>query len=128
MTNMKWARNGILSDDGCAMLIERSTKKGNARTSRALGRRPVGGVSKRPSINVYIGIPTAATCVCTHGRPQRSTDVLAGPTQFGSIRVVGDFLCRPRLASEGGFHGCDGKNVLLKFRSAGVRLRRGCST
>ena len=43
MTNMKWARNGILSDDGCAMLIERSTKKGNARTSRALGRRPVGG-------------------------------------------------------------------------------------
>ena len=43
MTNMKWARNRILSDDGCAMLIERSTKKGNARTSRALGRRPVGG-------------------------------------------------------------------------------------
>ena len=62
------------------------------------------------------GIPTAATCVCTHGRPQRSTDVLAGPTQFGSIRVVGDILCRPRLASEGGFHGCDGKNVrLLSF-------------
>ena len=28
----------------------------------------------------------------------------------------------------GGFHGCVGKNVLLKFRSAGVRLRRGCST
>ena len=27
---------------------------------------------------------------------------------------------RPRLASEGGFHGCARKNVLLKFRSAGV--------
>ena len=66
---------------------------------------------------------------------------LAGLTLFGSIRVVGDLLalafalcpvygdlCRTRLASEGGFHGCDGKNVLLKFRSAGVRLRRGCST
>ncbi len=43
MTNIKWARNRILSDDGCAMLVERSTKKGNARTSRAPGRRPVGG-------------------------------------------------------------------------------------
>jgi hypothetical protein len=41
-----------------------ASKKGNAQTSRALGRRPVGGVSKRPSIDVYIGIATAATCAC----------------------------------------------------------------
>jgi hypothetical protein len=43
---MKWARNGILSDDGCAMLIERSTKKGNARTAASnwcsLGRSDKG--------------------------------------------------------------------------------------
>ena len=64
---------------------------------------------------------------------------LAGLTLFGSIRVVGDLLalafalslftviCATEAASEGGFHGCHGQNVLLKFRSASVRVRRGCS-
>src|SRR5215204_5322156 len=47
----EWAPNGILSDDGCATPIERSTTKGNARTepnAKLEGRWE--GVSKRPSI------------------------------------------------------------------------------
>ena len=93
MTNMKWARNGILSDDGCAMLIERSTKKGNARTSRALGRRPVGGGLEGAFDIEYVVVQLAATCACAHRRSQRSRGVLGGLTEFGSIRVAGEFLC-----------------------------------
>ena len=91
---MEWARNGILSDDGCATPIERSTTKGNARTSRALGRRPVGGgLEEAFDLMSILVVPLAATCACAHRRSQRSRGVLGGLTEFGSIRVAGEFLC-----------------------------------
>src|SRR4051812_45365007 len=96
--------------------------------SRALVRRLVGGGLEEAFDPEYVVVPLAATCACAHRRSQRSRGVLGGLTDFGSVRVAGESCAGPRLASEGGFHGCDGQNVLLKFRSAGVRLRRGCST
>jgi hypothetical protein len=61
--------------------------------SRALVRRPVGGGLEEAFDIEYVVVPLAATCACAHRRSQRSRGVLGGLTDFGSVRVAGEFLC-----------------------------------
>src|SRR5829696_2788696 len=94
---MKWARNGMLSDDGCAMLIERSTTKGNARTSRALGRRPVGGGLEEAFDSEDLVIPLAHKT-----GPVREKSASSWPSRLPLFYVLlwdrATMLLRPRVA------------------------------
>ena len=62
--------------------------------SRALGRRPVGGGLEEAFDDSSIGDSDSPRRVLAHTAAHNGPEACsAGLTEFGSIRVAGDFLC-----------------------------------